>query len=663
MRCIGLTISLALFAFFVNGQTIKLTQLEKGQTVESSKAGQIGLTNTDGVQRYAQYLEVEPTPIGYTPAASGNTLNLSEFVIDPVGRQWFIDWQGRATSFSTGTLTSLGYVAPAAGLTISGTNPVTSTGTWTYALANDLAALEALSSTGIPARTTTDTWALRTITAGTGISIADGNGVAGNPTVTNTGDLSNTNEIQTYSHSGTSNYSNTLSGGGGTFSLNSGTGITITQTAGAVTITNAGITTQEQVEDWVGALLDNTARIAFTYDDPTASITADIVTNSVGNSYIRQGIARSVIGVTGNGTANVADIQGTANQVLRVNATGTTLAFGQIVPAAILVAANNTVIGNIAGTNQSAQELTVANLYTLLGFSGTAGRNAYWSGTNTLSNSANWLWDNTNGRVTIIPQVAGLGAGTAALNISPPGSGSLTSMEALRSWGNINGNILSGLYNTNTTSTSNAIETISSGSNAAGDPILQFLIAGSGGAYTSMGLDNSDANKFKLSAAGATYPGNFVNSSFVITQDATPLYGFNTDTPLFTGDFNGFVRSIAFINKVNVWSTSNFVAGTGLGTGPSFTSADGGANWLKVTFTSGTSPTANGNIFTATYPTAFPVFPSYAIICACNAATAGEITKFYMSGATGGGFNVQANGTLTASTTYSICAFIGGLGQ
>ena len=71
MRYIGLTISLAFFAFFANGQSIKLTQLEKGQTVESSKAGQIGLTNTDGVQRYAQYLEVEQPRLDTRPPQVG----------------------------------------------------------------------------------------------------------------------------------------------------------------------------------------------------------------------------------------------------------------------------------------------------------------------------------------------------------------------------------------------------------------------------------------------------------------------------------------------------------------------------------------------------------------------------------------------------------------
>ena len=51
----------------------------------------------------------------------------------------------------------------------------------------DLTALAALGSTGLAARTAANTWAQRTITAGTAISVADGNGVAGNPTITNTG--------------------------------------------------------------------------------------------------------------------------------------------------------------------------------------------------------------------------------------------------------------------------------------------------------------------------------------------------------------------------------------------------------------------------------------------------------------------------------------------
>jgi hypothetical protein len=60
-----------------------------------------------------------------------------------------------------------------------------------------------------------------------------------------------------------------------------------------------------------------------------AGVTA-IGANKVLDTMLRQGAARSVIGVTGNAGANVADIQGATDQILRVNGAGTALAFGSI---------------------------------------------------------------------------------------------------------------------------------------------------------------------------------------------------------------------------------------------------------------------------------------------------------------------------------------------
>lgn len=71
-------------------------------------------------------------------------------------------------------------VAPSAGITV--TNPSGIAGDVTLVLANDLAALEALASTGFAVRTGTDAWAQRTIT-GTALQIivTNGNAVSGNP--------------------------------------------------------------------------------------------------------------------------------------------------------------------------------------------------------------------------------------------------------------------------------------------------------------------------------------------------------------------------------------------------------------------------------------------------------------------------------------------------
>lgn len=85
------------------GSRIKLTQLEQGQVVEGTRAGQLGLTNSAGDQRYAQYVEINPTPVAYTPTATGNpSANYSEFVTDPGGDLWYIDWEGKGVQITCG---------------------------------------------------------------------------------------------------------------------------------------------------------------------------------------------------------------------------------------------------------------------------------------------------------------------------------------------------------------------------------------------------------------------------------------------------------------------------------------------------------------------------------------------------------------------------------
>ena len=207
--------------------------------------------------------------VSHAPVFRGDTLtivgrDLAHVTFDSLLQKYVIQVDS-VSSGSGGTVTSVAATAPAAGFTISG-SPITTSGTFVFTLANDLAAIEALTGTGIPARTGTDTWALRTITAGTGISVSNGDGVSGNPTITNSApdqtvsitgagisvatgtypsftitsaevDGSTTNEIQTYAHTGTTSYTNTLSLGGGAFTLQAAGILAISHTAGTVTFT------------------------------------------------------------------------------------------------------------------------------------------------------------------------------------------------------------------------------------------------------------------------------------------------------------------------------------------------------------------------------------------------------------------------------------------
>lgn len=75
---------------------------------------------------------------------------------------------------------ALSITQPAAGLTVAW-----AAGGITLALANDLAGLEGMAGTGLVTRTAANTYAQRTITGTANkITVTDGDGVAGNPTLT-----------------------------------------------------------------------------------------------------------------------------------------------------------------------------------------------------------------------------------------------------------------------------------------------------------------------------------------------------------------------------------------------------------------------------------------------------------------------------------------------
>ena len=90
---------------------------------------------------------------------------------------------GLVTQTAADTFTGRTLTGPAAGISVSNGNGVS--GNPTLALANDLSAVEGLGSTGIAVRSASDTWVQRTITASssTEVTVTNGDGVSGNPVI------------------------------------------------------------------------------------------------------------------------------------------------------------------------------------------------------------------------------------------------------------------------------------------------------------------------------------------------------------------------------------------------------------------------------------------------------------------------------------------------
>lgn len=171
-----------------------------------------------------------------------------------------------ADTFAKRTLT-----APAAGFTI--TNPAGTAGNPTFVLANDLAALEAMSGTGIVVRTAAETYAQRTITGpAAGISVSNGDGVAGNPTLALSNDLaalealSGTNTI--YYRSGVDTWSAVTIGANLTFSAgtlngNAGTVTSVTiNTANGVSAANTGTAAAPAFTFTLGAITPSSVTVS-----------------------------------------------------------------------------------------------------------------------------------------------------------------------------------------------------------------------------------------------------------------------------------------------------------------------------------------------------------------------------------------------------------------
>ena len=204
-----------------------------------------------------------------------------------------------------GTCATRTLVAPAAGLTITypggvNDNPL-------FALANDLAALEALSGTGIARRTGTDAWSVGATVAvgegGTGLTAGTSGGI---PYFSSTSTIASSALLAQYG---------VLIGGG----------------AGGAPASITACTSGQLVIGQSGAPACHTLTGDVTVN--SAGVTA-IGTNKVTDAMLRQSAGLSLLGRAGNSTGNVADIAAANdNEVLRRS--GTSIGFGTVATGGI----------------------------------------------------------------------------------------------------------------------------------------------------------------------------------------------------------------------------------------------------------------------------------------------------------------------------------------
>jgi hypothetical protein len=280
----------------------------------------------------------------------------------------------------------------------------------------------------------------------------------------------------------------------------------------------------------------------------------------------------------------------------------------------------------------------------------TSGRVTLSSGTSTVTDDADLLYNSTNNQMQI-------GAGTAVgfYNIlQGPIAGN---SDMYYSSANVSGDMISQQLNANNANAaSNSIQRLQTGGASGGDPYTQYKIGASTTTY-SVGLDNSDVDKYKITPSG-TAPGSVANKSLVVTNDATPRVGVDIDAPTCELDVAGKTRSQI------VYTTNNnptAVYSTGAGTGVTGSTLTGGANGFYWTFTTGSGPASGGDIATITLPFSFPA-KAIGVLMQANDNAANNFIRFKYSFASSGTNTLvfNANGALPASTAFAFSVLVWG---
>jgi hypothetical protein len=211
----------------------------------------------------------------------------------------------------SGTVTSVG-ITPSTGVTVSG-SPVTTSGNITVGLSTKLTAIENLSGAGFITQNGSGAIAGRTIQAGTGISVAHGNGSSQDPVITNSDLGSSQNIFKNIAVSGQSTV--VADNNNDTVTLANGTGVSITTDATTDTVTFTNTAPDQTVVLTAGTGISTSG----TYPNFTITNTAPSSGGTVTSITAGTGLSGGTI--TTSGTVALANTAVTAGSYTNANIT------------------------------------------------------------------------------------------------------------------------------------------------------------------------------------------------------------------------------------------------------------------------------------------------------------------------------------------------------